>query len=291
MQLIAWSHECRAERLTLRGWHSPPSGKPLLHFLHGNGFCGLVYEPMLSHLADHFDLWLCDVQGHGDSDPGPRFLGWDHNATLALQAFGAHEALFGAVPKFAAGHSFGGVLTCLAMAQQPHRFAKAVALDPVLFNPAMVRRLKLSHTLGLARFNPLAKASLKRRTHWPSRGDALSSLSGRGTYKGWSGDAMQAFVDHALRDVSDGVTLKCAPRTEAAIFNSAPADLWKSLRHVRGPILVLHGQATFPFIAPSVSRWHSLNSLVASQTIEGGHCFMQEDPERAAHAVLSYLLK
>ncbi|WP_374590989.1 alpha/beta hydrolase [Aquabacterium sp.] len=289
MQLIAWSHECRAERLTLRGWHSPPSGKPLLHFLHGNGFCGRVYEPMLSHLVEHFDLWLCDVQGHGDSDAGPRFLGWDHNATLALQAFGAHEALFGAVPKFAAGHSFGGVLTCLAMAQQPHRFAKAVALDPVLFNPTMVRQLKLSHALGLARFNPLAQASLKRRTHWPSRDDALNSLTGRGTYKGWSRAAMQAFVDHALSDAPDGVALKCTPTTEAAIFNSAPADLWKSLRHVRDPILVLHGRATFPFIAPSVSRWHSLNSLVASQAIEGGHCFMQEDPAGAARAIRSYL--
>ena len=67
MQLIAWSHSCSAG-FTLRGWRSEPSGKPLLHFLHGNGFCGRAYEPMLRHLARDFDLWLCDVQGHGDSD-------------------------------------------------------------------------------------------------------------------------------------------------------------------------------------------------------------------------------
>ena len=36
MQLLPWSHDTSAG-FTLRGWHTPPSGKPLLHFLHGNG--------------------------------------------------------------------------------------------------------------------------------------------------------------------------------------------------------------------------------------------------------------
>ncbi|MGE8479537.1 MAG: alpha/beta hydrolase, partial [Pseudomonas shirazensis] len=48
MQLIPWSHDC-SEGFTLRGWRSPASGKPLLHFLHGNGFCSLAYQPLLMH--------------------------------------------------------------------------------------------------------------------------------------------------------------------------------------------------------------------------------------------------
>lgn len=291
MHWIAWTHTCRAERLTLRGWHTEPSGKPLLHFLHGNGFCGRVYEPMLEHLARDFDLWLCDVQGHGDSDTGARFLGWDHNAEMAIEALDAHTSRFGGVPTFAAGHSFGGVLTCLMLARHPHRFARAVALDPVLFSRSMNAQLKLSNTLGLRRFNPLSSASLRRRTHWPSRSVAANSLRGRGIYRGWSEASLRAFVDHALRDVPDGVVLKCAPDTEATIFNSTPSNLWKSLRHVSVPTLVLHGQNTFEFIAPSVSRWHSINPRIESQTIEGGHCFMQECPERAAEAVRAYLLR
>ncbi len=35
MSLSPWSHSCSAG-FTLRGWRSEPSGKPLLHFLHGN---------------------------------------------------------------------------------------------------------------------------------------------------------------------------------------------------------------------------------------------------------------
>ncbi|NVJ12128.1 alpha/beta hydrolase, partial [Myxococcus sp. AM001] len=42
MQLLPWSHDCSAG-FTLRGWHTPPSGKPVLHFLHGNGYCRRVY--------------------------------------------------------------------------------------------------------------------------------------------------------------------------------------------------------------------------------------------------------
>ena len=74
MDLVAWAHRGSAG-FTLRGWHSRPSGKPVLHFLHGNGFCTRTYEPMLGLLAEQFDLWLCDLQGHGQSDHGGRFVG------------------------------------------------------------------------------------------------------------------------------------------------------------------------------------------------------------------------
>ena len=133
MHLLPWSHPTSAG-FTLSGWHTPPSGKPLLHFLHGNGFCGRTYEPMLADLAEHFDLWLCDAQGHGDSEHGGRFHGWNRSAELAVEAFAAGRGIFGEVPRFALGHSFGGVLTCLILARHPELFQRAVLLDPVLFS-------------------------------------------------------------------------------------------------------------------------------------------------------------
>lgn len=105
MQLIAWAYDTR-DGFTLRGWHTPPSGKPLIHFIHGNGFCARAYEPMLRALSKHFDLWLSDVQGHGDSDPGERFVGWNRCADLAVEAFKHHQHdLFGAVPCFGLGQA------------------------------------------------------------------------------------------------------------------------------------------------------------------------------------------
>ncbi|MGE5451807.1 MAG: alpha/beta fold hydrolase [Acidobacteriota bacterium] len=287
-----WSHPLPQEGLTLRGWYTPPTGKPLIHFLHGNGFCGRAYEPMLRHLAADFDLWLSDIQGHGDSDHGERFLGWNRNADLALQAFQAQGSMFRGVPQFAVGHSFGGVLTSLLLAERGQPFERAVLLDPVLFSPAMLLGISMVGLAGMSKLTPLAKAASKRRRHWPDREAAFEALRGRGTYKGWTESALRAFVDHALRmdEIKGGVTLKCSPSREADIFSSAPDRLWSSVGRIRVPTLILHGEDSMPFVAPSAMQAASVNDAIQAQQVAGGHCFMQQDPAAAAQRVRSFLL-
>ncbi|OGA84796.1 MAG: alpha/beta hydrolase [Burkholderiales bacterium RIFCSPHIGHO2_01_FULL_63_240] len=289
MQLIPWSHPTSAG-FTLRGWHSAPSGRPLLHFLHGNGFCGRTYEPMLRQLAEHFDLWLSDAQGHGDSDHGGKFVGWNRSADLAVEAIKAQGQAFAGVPWFAAGHSFGGVLTSLIVAEQPKLFQAAVLLDPVLFTPSMLLGASVAELTGVMRHTPLARQARGRRDHWASRDEARANLTGRGTYKGWADEAMDAFLTHALADVEDGVRLKCRPSREADIFGSMPDRLWSLLARVRTPVHVLHARRTFPFVSESVARWTGLNDHVSAQQVPGGHCFMQEHPADAARLVTAQLL-
>lgn len=289
MQLIHWSHPTSAG-FTLRGWHSAPSGRPLLHFLHGNGFCGRTYEPMLRQLAEHFDLWLSDAQGHGDSDHGGKFVGWNRSADLAVEAIKAQGQAFAGVPWFAAGHSFGGVLTSLIVAEQPKLFQAAVLLDPVLFTPSMLLGASVAELTGVMRHTPLARQARGRRDHWASRDEARANLTGRGTYKGWADEAMDAFLTHALADVEDGVRLKCRPSREAEIFGSMPDRLWSLLARVRTPVHVLHARHTFPFVSESVARWAGLNDHVSAQQVPGGHCFMQEHPTDAARLVTAQLL-
>jgi pimeloyl-ACP methyl ester carboxylesterase len=290
MELLPWSYTTR-EGFTVRGWHSPPSGRPILHVLHGNGFCCRTYEPLLAALNYNFDLWLSDVQGHGDSEVGERFVGWNRNADIALEAFKHHRHLFGEVPALALGHSFGGVLTCLIMGSQQKLFSRAVLLDPVIFPPAMALAITMAEGLGLAGQSPLAKAALKRRQHWPTRTEAADSLRGRGTYKGWQEAALQAFVQHALKDTPQGqVALKCPPEREAKIFGSAPTGLWTALRMVRTPTLLMHGQHTLDFIPKSAQEWVACNPAVLVRQVPGGHCFMQEHPESTALAVREFLL-
>ena len=289
MQLIPWSHPTSAG-FTLRGWHSNPSGKPVLHFLHGNGFCGRTYEPMLRRLAEHFDLWLSDAQGHGDSEHGGKFVGWNRSADLAVEAIKAQGQAFQGVPWFAAGHSFGGVLTSLIVAEQPKLFQAAVLLDPVLFTPSMLLGASVAELTGVMRHTPLARQARGRRDHWASRDDARANLTGRGTYKGWADEAMDAFLTHALADAEDGVRLKCSPSREAEIFGSMPDRLWSLLARVRTPVHVLHAEHTFPFVSESVARWTNLNDHVSAEQVPGGHCFMQERPADAARLVAAQLL-
>ncbi|MES2820260.1 MAG: alpha/beta hydrolase [Pseudomonadota bacterium] len=291
MPLHPWSHPTSAG-FTLRGWHSLPSGRPLLHFLHGNGFCGRTYAPMLEALAPHFDLWLCDIQGHGDSDHGGRFHGWNISAVLAIEAFMAGRARFGAVPVFAAGHSFGGVLTSLILAKEPQLFQRAVLLDPVLFTPAMIGIMTFTEAFGLQRRLGMARRAHARRYQWADRAAAFSALHGRGIYKRWADEALQAFVEHALRDTDKGlVELKCRPSREAEIFSSFPRRLWPSLAKVSTPTRVIHGEQTYPFVPKSVARWCALNPNISEQRVAGGHCFMQEYPLASAERVAAFLLE
>lgn len=290
MNLLPWAYTTSAQ-ITLRGWHSTPSGKPVLHFLHGNGFCGRVYEPMLERLSADFDLWLCDIQGHGDSDAGSRFLGWNRNAELAVEAFQAQRQMFGDVPVYATAHSFGGVLSSLIMARHPQLFKRAVLLDPVIFTPSMQVFIKITERLGFTGFNTLAKRTAVRRMHWPDRPAAYASLMGRGAFKGWTNEALTAFVDHALRPAEQGgVQLKCSPQLEATIFSSAANGLWRALRQVQTPLLMLYGAETFPFVIKSAALWAQSNSNVCTEQVDGGHCFMQQNPAAAAQQVRAFLL-
>lgn len=273
--------------MTLRGWCTPPTGKPLLHVLHGNGFCGRVYEPMLQQLADDFDLWLCDLPGHGDSEAMSHFPGWNVFAKAALECAQTATTRYGAVPRLALGHSLGGVLTTLMLAEPQQPFQRAVLLDPVLFSTPML----LGMRVGLARFNPLAKASRKRRRQWPSREAAANALRGRGTYKGWPEEALRAFVTHALRDEPDGsVALKCAPELEATIFASGPRGLWPAVERVTAPTLIAYGRDTMPFVQAGAQRAASSNAAFTTQAVPGGHCFMQQHPADSAALVRKHLL-
>lgn len=288
MELIPWSHDC-AEGFTLRGWRTAPSGRPLLHFLHGNGFCSLAYQPLLLRLSDHFDLWLSDVQGHGDSDHGGAFRGWNRTAELALEAFAVGRSEYGDAPCVAVGHSFGGVITCLMLAREPRLFQRAVLLDPVLFSRGMLGLLGAAAMVGLQRRHALARKAATRRAHWPDRMAALASLQGRGIFKGWADTALHAYVEHAIGDCGEGVVLKCRPSREVDIFSSFPARLWQQLGQISTPTLLLYGERTYPYVIHSAKRLAALNPHVTTQHVPGGHCFMQEDPATAADAVLSFL--
>jgi pimeloyl-ACP methyl ester carboxylesterase len=288
MQLQPWSYRVSGG-FVVRGMHSRPTGRPVLHFLHGNGYCGMVYRALLEPLSEHFDLFLSDVQGHGDSDHGGRFRGWNRTADYCVEAWQHHAALWRGQPVYALGHSFGGVITSLVMAQHPELFRRAVLLDPVLFTPAMIGVMGLSDVTGLSRLNVLANRARRRRSHWPDARSAFDSLHGRGIFRGWEDRCLWDYVHHALRPVDDGLALKCRPSREADIFGSFPRRLWRSLARVQTPTVLLHGTRTYPFVRKSAARFAATNGNVRVERFGGGHCFMMVRPDATADRVLAAL--
>ncbi|MEE2001369.1 alpha/beta hydrolase [Alkalimonas sp. MEB108] len=288
MELLPWSFHTHYG-FTLRGYHSAPRGKPVLHVLHGNGFCSRMYQPMLQQLATDYDLFLSDAQGHGDSDHGGAFIGWNESAELARQAWLAHRHLYPGVPHIALGHSFGGVLTALNNASHPELFHQVILLEPVLFTPSMLASMKALSMVRLYKRNPYARAALKRRQHWPDKDSARHYLQQRALFRDWQPEALAAYIEHALKPSDQGVSLKCQPEREAEIFGSFPRDLWRQLANPCAPTLVLYGDNSYPFVAKALQKWQRLNPAIELQQLPGGHCFMQEAPEIAANAIQSKL--
>ena len=288
---IPWSYFSPAEGISLRGWHCEPSGRPVIHFMHDGGLCCRAYEPLLDRLGERFDLWLCDIQGHGDSDQGGTFLGWESNARLALLAFEEHAHYFGNVDRFAVGHGLGGAVTALMLASDSARFERAIVLNPILLGAHGVLRTKRSCEALTRQVDLMTRAAQDRQESWPSRADAIRGLSrGRGIYRDWSRAATEAFVKHALREVGDGVALKCRPHTHAAYFRTAPGDLWPALTQVSTPVLAICAQSSYSFVLSAVEQWKQLNPCVQSLAIPGGHFYMQERRDCGAAPIESFLL-
>lgn len=276
------------EHLIIRGQHTPFSGKPVIHFLHGNGFCGLTYRPFLEALATDFDLIISDMPGHGDSDSESPFMGWNRTARVMASVLKHHMAQLGDVPVYLLGHSYGGVISAL-MVKHQLAVRGLVMLDPVIFPPGLLSVMAVGDSLGLLKNAPLAKSARARRKHWATRQDAHAALHNRGMFRSWSEESFAAHIEHGLRDMADGVSLKCNPEREAQIFSSYPRKLWASLASVHVPMVLFEAEKSFPFIARSTERLAVLNQRLQLHKVKGGHCFMQEQPQASAQRVAAVI--
>jgi len=271
------------------GYHSVPSGRPVIHFIHGNGYNGLTYLPMLKALSSDYDLFISDIQGHGESEAGNGFLGWNETAQLCDEVWRQFRHHWSGVPNYGVGHSFGGIMTSFMMVRDPALFERAVLLDPIIFSPSMLWVMRLGTAVGLWQKNGMASRTRRRRREWPDREAAYQAFQGRGMFRGWQDEALWAYVNHALKETGDGVGLKCPPELEADIFSGFPRRLWRTLKQVPVPTHVIHGTDTYDFVLKSVGRLESLNPRFSVEAVSGGHCFMQQQPALAAERVKAAL--
>lgn len=256
-----------------------------MHFLHGNGFCGGVYWPFLRELNRDHALFCHDLEGHGASDAPPAFSGPRALIERIPQVM-REQGLIDGQPLIGIAHSYGAALTLRVAAANPGLFQALVLLDPITMPTPVWLGAKLAAAMGR---NRISQGARRRRDRWASREDALARLRGRGIYTGWTEEALNCFVDHATRTDTDGSRVLCCPKTlEAEIFDQ-PIYPWIAYRRLRIPALYLYGRRSYPFLPWGARGAHRVNSRVTVQSLEGGHCFMQEDPPAAARAVRHFL--
>lgn len=280
----------RINGLILSGYMSPASCRPVLHFIHGTGFCSLTYWPFLKHFTNDFDLFLHDVQGHGESESGERFGGWNRSASNALELMAAKADYFSKRPVFGLAHSFGAAVSLLMAAKAPHRFDGLILMEPVLFSAQQLRMMGLLRLFRLIGQNPMARKARRRTQTWSSKETAWAYLHQRGIFRGWDDASLAAYIEHALIHHEDGrVSLKCPAWLESQLFSTYPAGLWRQVKALNVPTILIRGDRGYTSLAKTANRAAEMNPNINVRTLRGGHCFMQEAPSQAAATVNAML--
>ncbi len=254
-----------------------------------NGFPPHIYRPLVQHLLRLFPqarVWGWVPRPMRAEGPPPARLRWQDLAGEYAQALAAWSG-----PVLGLGHSLGGVMTLMAWVLQPDLFQGIVLMDPVIFEPRVLRYIRRWQRQGapLQSDFPLARlvaGALHRRRRFPSPQAALEHFRSRSFFRSWSEAALQEYVTHGLRPVGEAWELAYPPEWEAAVFAAVPTDVWSWVRRIPGPGWVFFGEfsemGTPPTRCLLPRRWpHGRVEVLVGR----GHMFPVEDPEAAAHAV------
>jgi pimeloyl-ACP methyl ester carboxylesterase len=253
---------------------------PDLLFLHPNGFCAGLFEPLAIRLRDLFRCVAIDLRGHGGSavsgDADFAYTDLARDVVEVVESLGLRDICL-------VGESLGGAIGVLADRLQPDRIDQLLLCEAVAF-PASTERPEQ---------NSLSEGALRRRVRWPEIEVARTAYASRPPLSELAPEAMDAYLRWGTRPTSDGVALRCAPATEARIFELAPTPMgggaaWDHLPEVRGRATVVAGVSSFLPSALFEAQARVLKSDLL--LVEGGHFFLQRDAEAASQLIRSTFL-
>lgn len=256
---------------------------PDLLLAHATGFHGLVWEPVVDHLQEHFRCVAFDERGHGLSDKAPgddyTWEGFAEDALAVVDGLG----LGGDGPLFGVGHSAGGAALLMAERDRPGTFAGLWLYEPIVFPPLGERTVKSGG-------NSLAEGSRRRREVFESRDAAYERYASKPPLDRLDPVALRAYVEHGFEDLDDGtVRLRCRREDEARIFEMGDQHgAWAALPELAVPAVVAGGTGGAPAeLAPRIAD--RLPSARYEHHAELGHFGPLEAPERIAAAIATAL--
>jgi pimeloyl-ACP methyl ester carboxylesterase len=217
-----------------------------VHFAHATGFNAGTYRPLFEVLDPSIDLYAMDARGHGFSTlrAEPKQLRSWAPYRKDLEAFvGRPKA-----PLVLAGHSMGATVSMELAAARPDLVAGLVLIDPVIVPPRLVVPSTLLRFFGLSgRVVPIAKAAARRRMEFPSVEAAVDNFVGKGPFKTWPRQWIEAYVEGGTQATAAGtVRLTCEREWESQTFAVSTTSPYRPLSRVRCPITLIARKASGP---------------------------------------------
>ncbi len=222
-------------------WDRAPATAPRLHFAHATGMNAQLYARLLAPLADRFRIIASDARGHGRTRlpaavKSGDLMPWEG---FADDLFGLIDAVDPGAPWLLAGHSMGGSVSLLAAAARPARVAGLVLLDPPFIPFAMATTARAADVTVP---NPMADQAERRRADFPDAAAARAAYLGRGVFRTWRDDDLDAYLCAGLRDTATGVSLACSPLFEAATFRGVSHNIEPALAALQCPFALVAGE-------------------------------------------------
>ncbi|MCP4623468.1 MAG: alpha/beta hydrolase [bacterium] len=154
-------------------------------------------------------------------------------------------------------HSLGAVTTYIAAAMYPQLFSAIILIDPSILPRRRLLWFAVLRMIGLAGNRQLARSARRRRKTFQGKSEALKRFaSGRGIFKSWSKEFVEAYLECGLLEKdSETAVLKCDPELEAQIFESVPHDVWRYANRISCPILAIRGVHSDVFSADSAKKF------------------------------------
>jgi pimeloyl-ACP methyl ester carboxylesterase len=266
------------------------SGQPLI-FLHANGYPPECYRPLLTRLAEQYHVSAMYQRPLWEGSKPDEINDWHPLTDDFLRFLDEHPS----EPPIVVGHSMGGIAALRAAIRQPERFKALILLDPVLFPPNLIFQWIVVRALGLGqRMHPLIRAAQKRRRTFDDLEKVFSGYRRREVFRYFSDDALWTFIAGMTKPASGGgYELAYSPEWEIQIYLTGiwrDMELWRGLRTLEIPLLIIRGAETDTFFAATGQRVVRTNPSVRVETIlKATHLIPLERPAETFDLIQTFL--
>jgi len=253
-----------------------------LNFVHANGFPSGSYQALFDSFPSDINVIALDKYGHDPQYPVKD--NWQPLVEQLIQYVEEQHQF--AEPVVAVGHSFGGVLSFLAVCQRPDLFKGLIMIDPPVFtgSAAMIARI-LKKTKLIDKFSPAGRAK-KRRSHWPINSNVVELFSRRSLFKNFDPRCLNDYVKHGIIEKNDQLELAFRADIEAAIFRELPTNLNSYKNKLTVPAKLIFAEQTDVCPTHFFKKFTKLNKLMQLSSVPGGHMFPLERPEDTAQLIM-----
>ncbi|GGW76563.1 alpha/beta fold hydrolase [Alteromonas halophila] len=257
---------------------------PCFHFAHANGFPASSYNTLFSYLPA--DWTRLNVEQFGHAPRWPVNKNWQNQVAELIEHV-KRERPQGGV--YAVGHSFGAVISYMAVCEAPELFNGLIMFDPPLVTGP------LRHMIRLAKKTPLidrltpAGLSKNRCTQWPEETSLTDYFSKKGLFRHMDRRCVNDYVNAVAVKEKHGWTLGFDAKVETAIFRHVPHNLHRYAGRLTRPAVLVTGEQT-TVCTPTMRNRFIRDNHLNHQTLPGGHMFPLEHPRKTASFIEEQLL-